>query len=224
MILQRQWVTSVVADCTPTTANGGILRVKVSDFAALQSEGGSIRLLLNPINNSNHMPNGAFYPVLISRDAGTQFYAFSARCTHQGCVLPPFGGVCPCHGSSFNIDGTVGNGPATIPLSRYTLSYDGSNLLCIEVPNLRYVVTASAVSSMAGPRIQLRFPTRTGVRYQLLRRSSVTDAGTLIQFSTTQDGAATASTLTGNNQMLNMYADRAANAGLYSVAVLVAEG
>lgn len=223
-MLSRRWLTTVVADCTPTTANGGILRVKVSDFPALQSEGSSVRLLLNPINNSSHMPSGSFYPVLISRGAGTQFFAFSGRCTHQGCVLPPFGDACPCHGSSFNIDGTVSNGPATSPLAKYTIFFDGNDLLCVEVPNLRYVVTATAVSSAAGPRIQLRVPTRSGVKYQVLRRSSVTDGGSAVQFSTTQDGAATASTLTGNNQTLSMFVDRAADAGLYSVVVVVSEG
>ena len=48
------------------------------------------------------------------------FYALSAICTHLGCLLSwkPETGVigCPCHGSSFQRDGSVIAGPAPRPL------------------------------------------------------------------------------------------------------------
>ncbi|HWX55556.1 MAG TPA: ubiquinol-cytochrome c reductase iron-sulfur subunit [Verrucomicrobiae bacterium] len=48
------------------------------------------------------------------------FYALSAVCTHLGClsIWKPEAGViaCPCHGSSFQRDGTVIAGPAPRPL------------------------------------------------------------------------------------------------------------
>jgi glycine/D-amino acid oxidase-like deaminating enzyme/nitrite reductase/ring-hydroxylating ferredoxin subunit len=49
-------------------------------------------------------------------------HAVSLRCTHLGCLLR-FNGAerswdCPCHGSRFDIDGTVLEGPATRPLER----------------------------------------------------------------------------------------------------------
>lgn len=58
--------------------------------------------------------------VLTQPTAGT-FKAFSAVCTHQGCVVGNVSNgviVCPCHGSAFHIaDGSVANGPAQSPLA-----------------------------------------------------------------------------------------------------------
>ena len=60
-ILGRDWFATVLADCAPTTPTGGILRVKISDFPALQNAEGSVRLALNPFTENG--PLGAFYPV-----------------------------------------------------------------------------------------------------------------------------------------------------------------
>jgi glycine/D-amino acid oxidase-like deaminating enzyme/nitrite reductase/ring-hydroxylating ferredoxin subunit len=54
-------------------------------------------------------------------DDGT-LHAVSLRCTHLGCLLR-FNGAerswdCPCHGSRFDIDGAVLEGPASRPLER----------------------------------------------------------------------------------------------------------
>jgi cytochrome b6-f complex iron-sulfur subunit len=60
------------------------------------------------------------------------FYALSAVCTHLGClsVWKPEAGViaCPCHGSSFQKDGSVIAGPAPRPLPwlKMWMSDDGS--------------------------------------------------------------------------------------------------
>ncbi|MDQ4012041.1 MAG: FAD-dependent oxidoreductase [Actinomycetota bacterium] len=53
-------------------------------------------------------------------------HAVSLRCTHLGCLLR-FNGAerswdCPCHGSRFDIDGSVLEGPAVRPLSRRHLA------------------------------------------------------------------------------------------------------
>jgi glycine/D-amino acid oxidase-like deaminating enzyme/nitrite reductase/ring-hydroxylating ferredoxin subunit len=52
-------------------------------------------------------------------------HAVSAICTHQGCQVA-FNPLerswdCPCHGSRFDIDGRVLDGPATKPLAKHTL-------------------------------------------------------------------------------------------------------
>jgi cytochrome b6-f complex iron-sulfur subunit len=54
------------------------------------------------------------------------FYALSAVCTHLGCVTRYRPGqpriVCPCHGSSFDLEGRVMSGPAPAGLRRLELS------------------------------------------------------------------------------------------------------
>ena len=61
-------------------------------------------------------------------------YAMSAICTHAGCFLDDgaktiaAGLDCPCHGSTFDGNGAVTNGPARDPLQHYlvTIAADGS--------------------------------------------------------------------------------------------------
>jgi glycine/D-amino acid oxidase-like deaminating enzyme/nitrite reductase/ring-hydroxylating ferredoxin subunit len=59
------------------------------------------------------------------RDADGTLTMLSARCTHLGCVVAynqdERSWDCPCHGSRFNLDGTVLSGPATKPLPRLRL-------------------------------------------------------------------------------------------------------
>lgn len=56
------------------------------------------------------------------RDADGVLHAVSARCTHLGCLVR-FNAAetswdCPCHGSRFDVDGAVLEGPAVRPLER----------------------------------------------------------------------------------------------------------
>lgn len=61
------------------------------------------------------------------------FFAFSSRCTHQGCTVAEVrddGVFCACHGSLFALrDGTPLQGPATDPLVRATLTESGTDLI-----------------------------------------------------------------------------------------------
>src|SRR5436190_2391629 len=229
MLAGRDWLGTLVADCTPTTAANGILRIKVSDFLALQADNGSVRLLFNPINGSQFPTNTSFYPVLINRAAAGQFFALNSRCMHQSCVVPPFSGaagasVCPCHGSRYAIDGTVIGPPSTQSLTKFRVSFDGIDLLCIEIPNLGYTVTGSTVESTLGPRFRLQFPTKARLTYEVRFRQSTSDPGTVVPFSTTETGAATTNVLTATTTSATVYVDRTTDAGFYSVAIQANSG
>jgi Rieske Fe-S protein len=58
----------------------------------------------------------------VYRDQGGELHSLSARCTHMGCIVN-FNDAeatwdCPCHGSRFNTDGEVIEGPAVKPLEK----------------------------------------------------------------------------------------------------------
>jgi len=70
--------------------------------------------------------------VVVTQPSEGDFKAFTAVCTHQGCLVGQVDGEeiqCPCHGSVFSIeDGSVLNGPATSPLSEVGISVEGDEI------------------------------------------------------------------------------------------------
>ena len=64
------------------------------------------------------------------------FYTISAVCTHLGCITnwkPEEGLIaCPCHGSKFNREGKVMEGPAPLPLPRYSMTMDEQGQLIVD--------------------------------------------------------------------------------------------
>lgn len=71
--------------------------------------------------------------VVVTRDPANpdMVIAVNSLCTHQGCTVDWDGGAfaCPCHGSSFNPDGTVASGPANEPLPVYEAKIEGDQVL-----------------------------------------------------------------------------------------------
>jgi cytochrome b6-f complex iron-sulfur subunit len=63
-------------------------------------------------------------------------YALSAVCTHLGCItrfLSDQGAIaCPCHGSRFDIEGNVVEGPAPRALPWLEIGLDNSGLLVVD--------------------------------------------------------------------------------------------
>ncbi|MEU7133731.1 Rieske (2Fe-2S) protein [Streptomyces sp. NPDC046261] len=71
--------------------------------------------------------------LVVSQPAAGQYKAFSAVCTHAGCVADKIedGKVsCPCHGSTFDATtGKVLQGPASVPLPAVPVKADGGKLI-----------------------------------------------------------------------------------------------
>jgi Rieske Fe-S protein len=81
-----------------------------------------------PIGSGKVFPDAQ---TVITQPKKGQFKAFSAVCTHQGCLVDTVTNTinCPCHGSKFSItDGSVVNGPASRPLPARTVKVEGDTV------------------------------------------------------------------------------------------------
>jgi Rieske Fe-S protein len=68
------------------------------------------------------------YPILFIRVAPDRFVALSTECMHLGCTVKKQPSVirCPCHGSVYDLEGRVLNGPAEQPLKQYGVRIHGT--------------------------------------------------------------------------------------------------
>jgi Rieske Fe-S protein len=81
-----------------------------------------------PVGSGKVFPDAK---IVITQPKKGEFKAFSAICTHQGCVVDAVTNTinCPCHGSKYSItDGSVVNPPAPKPLPPMTIKVSGDSL------------------------------------------------------------------------------------------------
>lgn len=71
------------------------------------------------------------YPICVFREPNGEFIALLMQCTHQGTELQAFGDrlQCPAHGSEFNREGQVTQGPAESTLRRFPVTIENQQLL-----------------------------------------------------------------------------------------------
>jgi Rieske Fe-S protein len=71
--------------------------------------------------------------VVVTQPTEGDFKAFTAVCTHQGCLVETSteGDIpCPCHSSKFSLeDGSPVSGPATSALAPVEITVDGDSIL-----------------------------------------------------------------------------------------------
>ena len=71
--------------------------------------------------------------IVITQPQAGSFHAFTAICTHLGCIVNTVSGGtinCPCHGSKYSIvNGSVVNGPAPLPLAAVSIKVQGTSII-----------------------------------------------------------------------------------------------
>jgi Rieske Fe-S protein len=99
------------------------------DAAPAASGGGNgvraalVRLDEVPVGEAVEATDADGGKVLVARLSESEVVAFSAVCPHQGCTVAPDGEqlACPCHGSQFELDGSLKRGPAEKGLTPYEI-------------------------------------------------------------------------------------------------------
>jgi Rieske Fe-S protein len=101
------------------TAGSGVVTVAIDASSPLASVG-SAALVRSSSGN-----------FLVARTGQDTFSALTSVCTHEVCTITGFDSpdfVCPCHGSRFDTNGRVVNGPAARSLRTFQARFDGSLL------------------------------------------------------------------------------------------------
>ena len=91
-----------------------------SNYSILANPDGSLAF-----NAVNGIPNPG---ILVHRTSQDSVNVVSRYCTHLGCTVGS-NYVCACHNSRFGKDGSVLQGPASIPLKTYTATVNGDSIL-----------------------------------------------------------------------------------------------
>lgn len=118
--------SEVVGTAPQSSGNGS---TGTEGVPAKRPPAGSIATAEIPVGGGTIFPDDKL--VVTQPEAG-DFKAFSAVCTHSGCLVSEIadGNIsCPCHFSKFSIsDGSVQGGPAPSPLPEKNVTVSGDSL------------------------------------------------------------------------------------------------
>ena len=225
-LVGRTWAESFHLEVQQAAVfSAGVLKLDLNDFPSLAEPFGSVRIGTSPIGPDRHT-DAWLKPIIINRGAADDLYVLSAVCTHQGCILPRMDAtsrVMPCfapcgHGSLFEMDGTVREGPANNPLDRYAFTRSGS-MLTITVPDLFFDVTFERAPSSA--RVRIQFVAFYQTTYEVYFRQTIDGPAELVSFALTENGPATLREVAGDfdSTYVTLYLDRPGQFGFFQVAV-----
>lgn len=123
----------VVAACSSSSTSDQSSSSQPGAAATASGAAGSVTLTPVadvPVGGGVILPDAA---VVVTQPESGTVKAFSAICTHQGCLVGSVENneiICPCHGSKFSgTDGAVINGPATAPLAPAAIKVEGGNVV-----------------------------------------------------------------------------------------------
>ncbi len=122
-----EWMPEKVSYVALPALSQGQVTLNLGDFPQLKKDGGGVL----------GQAAGMETPLAVVRMDASTFVALPAVCTHMACPLKlnslNASLDCTCHGSTFELDGTVINGPATKALTSFKTEFDGNGTLRITI-------------------------------------------------------------------------------------------
>ena len=130
----------VLAACAPAADEGsedpaGAPGSTPSERAGDQAGGQPVPLVAAadvPVGGAVSATTSGGDEIIVAQPEEGTFVAFSAICTHKGCVVEPDGAelACPCHGSVFEAaTGRNVSGPAPTPLPSVAVTVEDGQVL-----------------------------------------------------------------------------------------------
>jgi len=112
------------SDANPVSRSGQglsfLVDISLSENSALQVIGGTLALPSNAIDS---------HGMLLYRLNENVVKVYSRNCTHANCTIDAYSSsgvsMCSCHGSTFDLNGNVIDGPAEDPLKIYSATISG---------------------------------------------------------------------------------------------------
>lgn len=228
------WNATVLAQLRPV---GGALKIRVGDFPALGQDNGSVRIGPSAVISTpqpgapacTQPRNRLIYPILINRVPGPVYRALDSRCTHADCTVSTLNTAgtfmqCPGHGSRFRSDGTVLQGPATLPLTSYDTTLNASTgMLLVRMPDIFFEFVAVGVQPAGAARLTLEFLANAFFEYEVHFRIGWDQPATRVNFALTPEGPLSEEFLTGNDDYVRVHVDRVSASGFYSIVMRTRE-
>jgi nitrite reductase/ring-hydroxylating ferredoxin subunit len=227
IINNKLWAAKLVSEVTANEINPtvGIARINLASFAALNTNGGSVRLVSSNFNGD--VPRGAFWPIIINRVSATEYVAVDSACLHEGAVIGKFIGAvttghmtCPRHSSQYEIHGVCTRGPAPIGarLNSYPTSV-ANGILTIEVADQGFSFTQEIVTTASDKRIKLSWDALEFVEYEVRYRPDYATEPVRMNCSLTETGTFTTGLIPGiiNGGPRTAYVP--AQDGFYQIAI-----
>ena len=131
-------IDSIITSCSNNSTNP----VNTTPLSTIQgtvvSNEIAVTLASSPIADKNTralvLYNNGSGAILVEHNSDDTYKALSGICTHQSCIVSGFDGsssrfVCPCHGSQFDLNGNVAQGPANRKLSEYATRVENNSLI-----------------------------------------------------------------------------------------------
>ncbi|MGZ4597226.1 MAG: Rieske (2Fe-2S) protein [Actinomycetes bacterium] len=120
----------VLAGCGSSSGSGS---TPPGTSSAEGAKAGPLTAVSNvPVGGAVSVKGSGGAPLIVSQPTAGKVVAFSAICTHMGCLVAPAGKqlLCPCHGSLY--DAATGKnltGPAPLPLPEVPVHVVGDQVL-----------------------------------------------------------------------------------------------
>lgn len=128
-------VAAVLAACSTYGTKSEATGEPSTATPAAPATGGTAAPAAKVIAKTSDVPVGSALivdAIVVTQPSAGVFKGFSSTCTHAGCAVNKVadGTIdCPCHGSKFNLDGTVAKGPAQKPLEAKTVVVEGDEIV-----------------------------------------------------------------------------------------------